>query len=277
MRSIFSIGLDWSSLDFLALVLRTSACPILFSTIELLARPEIFDDDGLMSWEIDRLRHPLLTLGWTGRAFDAVMRHTSFVLLLWLRAFLAGVVLIAPASWLLNPALVASITGLLMLSAKRSTYGQDGADQMQLIVWIAALAAVTIGVPQAAPLCLWFIAFQTCMAYTVAGISKLRASGWRRGEFLPGVLGTTIYGTKLIGGLLRHHRRLALAASWLVLSFEVSFPLAWLLPWPWGASYLALGCAFHVANTFLMGLGNFLLTFLATYPAVWFTLQRKGW
>src|SRR5262245_21103373 len=91
--------------------------------------------------------------------------------------------------------------------------------------------------------------------------AKVRAAGWRRGTFLPGVLGTTVYGTQLIGGFLRHHRRATLAGSWMVLVFETTFPLAWLLPWPWGLAYLALGCVFHVANAFLMGLGSFLLTF----------------
>jgi hypothetical protein len=54
-------------------------------------------------------------------------------------------------------------------------------------------------------------------------------------------------------------------------------PLAWLLPWPWGIVYLVLGGVFHLCNAFLMGLGSFLATSLVTYPAVWFTLERKGW
>lgn len=272
-----SLGFNCTALEFLALVLRMSCVPIFVSTIELVACPELFDDRGLMSWQISRLRHPIFAIGWTGRAADLVMRHSSFLLLLWARAVLAGVLFVSSNSLLLSRTAVALMTALLLLWAKRSIYGQDGADQMQLIIWLAALVALMVGRETAAELALWFIAYQACMAYCVAGFAKMRAPGWRRGTYLPGVLGTTIYGTHRVGRFLRHHQIVAVAGSWTVLLFETTFMFAWLLPWPWGAGYLILGCAFHVANAFFMGLGSFLGTFIATYPAVWFTLQRKGW
>ncbi len=277
MRSVLSLGLDRSPFDFLVLVLRMGCCPILMTTIELLARPAIIGDTTLMSWEVGRLRHPYLSVGRFGKICDALMRPTIFLPVLWLRALLAGALLIAPSAWLLNPAVVATMTAFLILWSKRSIYGQDGADQMLLIIWLAALVAVGVGGETAVRLCLWFIAYQCCMAYTVAGFAKVTAAGWRGGQFLPGVLGTKIYGTQFVGGFLRHHRRLAVAGSWVVLLFEMGFPLAWLLPWPWGIAYLVLGGVFHLSNAFLMGLGSFLATFVATYPAVWFTLERKGW
>jgi hypothetical protein len=271
----------WTSLDspslVLALVLRITCWPILVSTAEVLARPEILDDLGLMSWETGRLRHPLLLVGWTGRVSDWLLNRTSFQRLLWLRALLAATLLVAPASWLLQPAAVGAMTFFLFLWSNRSIYGQDGADQMQLILWLAAWIAILLRGERAAVLCLWFIAYQACMSYCVAGFAKIRASGWRQGRFLPGVLGTTIYGNRRVGAFLRHHSSITLAGSWAVLLFETGFPLAWLLPWPWGLAFLAAGCLFHVANAFLMGLGSFLFTFVAAYPAVWFTLQRKGW
>ena len=270
-------GLDWGPSDVLALTLRLSCWPSLVSAIELAARPEMFADVSLMGWEVGRLRNPLLVAGRSGRVADALMNHATFVRLLWLRVALAGALLVAPSAWLLHPAAIAAMTGLLLLWGKRNTYGQDGADQMLLIIWLAALVAVVLGGEGPTVLCLWFLACQAGLAYTVAGYAKLGAAGWRRGEFLPGVLGTTCYGTPRVGGLLRRHRRMALAGSWTVLLFETSFPLAWLLPWPWGVGYLALGLAFHVTNAFLMGLGSFLTTFLAVYPAVWFTLRHKGW
>jgi hypothetical protein len=263
--------------ETLALVLRISCLPILVSAIELIACPDLLSDEGLLSWEVGRLRHPLLAVGWTGRLFDAVMNHRRFVALLWPRALLAGLLLVSPNRWLLAPGIDALMVLLLFLFAKRSMYGQDGADQMQLIIWITALIATAIGGQKALALGIWFLAYQTCMSYCVAGFAKIRAPGWRKGEFLPGVLGTVIYGTRFFGGFLRRNSRVALVLSWAVLLFETSFPLAWILPWPWGAGYLAVGLIFHVANAFLMGLGTFLATFLAAYPAVLFTLQRKGW
>ncbi len=258
-------------------MLRFSCVPILISSLELLVAPRMLDDRALMSWEVGRLRHPLLVSGWMGHASHAVMKQPTFLTLLAVRALLATALLLGPQAWLLSRPPVLVMATLLFFWAKRSIYGQDGADQMQLIVWLAAVVALLSGQETSAELCLWFIAFQTGMAYCVAGFSKVRAAGWRRGNFLPGVLGTNIYGTQFMGGFLRHHHGLAFALSWTVLLFEMSFPLAWLLPWPWCLVYLVVGCGFHIANAFLMGLGSFLTTFLATYPALWFTLQHKGW
>ena len=277
MSSFLTLGRDSGAVDFLAVILRITCWPILISTIELVSCPEMIGDATLMSWEVGKLRHPYLALGWSGRFCNAFMQHAAFMRLLWLRAVLAGLLLFSPAAWLLHPATVGLMTILLFLWLKRSSYGQDGADQMMMIIWLSALVAVALGGEAAATLCVCFIAFQSCMSYTVAGFAKVRASGWRDGQFLPGVLGTTIYGTELVGGFLRRHPRCAFVGSWMVLLFEMSFSLAWILPWPWGIGYLVIGTVFHIANAFLMGLSSFLFTFVAAYPAVWFTLQRKGW
>ena len=95
---------------------------------------------------------------------------------------------------------------------------------MLLMIRLAALVAVGVGGETAVRLCLWFIAYQCCMAYMVAGFAKVTAAGWRAGQFLPGAVGTTTYGTQFVGGFLRHHRRLAVAGSWMVLLFENEFP-----------------------------------------------------
>lgn len=258
-------------------MLRISCWPAFVTAVELIANRELLDDEGLMSWEVGRLRHPLLVAGWTGRVFDTLMKRPIFGALLWPRAILTAALLFAPDRWLLALGVQTLMVFFLFLFAKRSIYGQDGADQMLLIIWISAWIATALGGEMPLKLCLWFIAYQACMSYCVAGFAKIRAAGWRKGEFLPGVLGTTIYGTRRVGGYLRHHSQVALLLSWSVLLFETGFPLAWALPWPWGVGFLAVGLSFHIASAFLMGLGSFLATYLATYPAVLFTLKTKGW
>ena len=107
-------------------------------------------------------------------------------------------------------------------------------------------------------------------------LCEVCASGWRDGQFRPGVLGTTIYVcAKLVGGFLRRHPRCAFVGSWMVLLFEMSFPLASDFAVAVGIGYLVIGTVLHIANAFLMGLSSFVFTFVAAYPAVWFTLRAK--
>jgi hypothetical protein len=62
-----------------------------------------------------------------------------------------------------------------------------------------------------------------------------------------------------------------------VVGWECLFPLAFLLPWPYGIGFLAAGALFHAANAILMGLNTLFLSFLATYPALLYWLNHKGW
>ena len=94
--------------------------PILISQSELVTCSELIGDASLDdgSWEVSKLRHPHLALGWSGRFCNAFMQHAAFMRLLWLRAVLAGLLLFSPAAWLLHPATVGLMTTLLFLWLK---------------------------------------------------------------------------------------------------------------------------------------------------------------
>jgi hypothetical protein len=159
----------------------------------------------------------------------------------------------------------------------RSPYGTDGADQLLLIIFVAAALASIVGTTIAQGLFLWFVTLQACLAYAIAGVAKLWSPAWRRGDALPGILGTSNYGDRRFGPLLSRHPVACRWLGWSVIALECSFPLV-LLGIPL-VTYSLVGAlaTFHVGALFLMRLNTFLWAFAATYPSVIFcSLHFRG-
>jgi hypothetical protein len=185
--------------------------------------------------------------------------------------------LLAPDDVITSPVTIWLVWWVLYLFARRHPYGQDGADQMLLLIFTASAVVSLSRTPATTAMALWAIGIQCSLAYFVAGAAKLSAAGWRNGHYLPGIFGTQIYGMPPLSRLLAATPPLAVGLSWLVIGFECLFPLAFVLPWPWGAALLGGGLIFHASNAVFMGLGSFLAVFVSSYPALLYCLSHKGW
>ena len=98
----------------------------------------------------------------------------------------------------------------LLLAGFRYRYGQDGSDQMFLLVTTALTLrwwfATSQGVDQ---VCLWFVALQTTLAYFVSGLAKVVSFTWRSGQAVTGIMNTRQYGHIKLAQLLT-----ALSRNW---------------------------------------------------------------
>jgi HTTM domain len=241
---------------------------VAISSLEYMACPRLLADDALASWPVCRTNRP-----WKlSRAFDATLGwlflYPNFIAVVAVRLLAAVVVVLG---WPLPGVATASIIALTSaLLALRSPYGTDGADQMTLIIFVAAALADFVGTSGAANIFLWFVTAQACLAYFVAGVAKLSSPVWRDGYALPGILGTSSYGYPELGRLLSRHRDVARLFGWGVIILECCFPAVLLGIRPLTYTLLALALAFHLSAIFLMRLNTFFWAFLATYPSIMF-------
>ncbi|WP_164721114.1 hypothetical protein [Streptomyces sp. W1SF4] len=159
---------------------------------------------------------------------------------------------------------------------RRHTVQSDGSEQLLFQVQAAsALASLAGGGPRVTDACLWYIAAQSTLAYTVAGYSKLAGAEWRSGEALPGVLRTETYGDRKAFELVRTHPRTACTAGTAVVLGECGFGLLYFLGrGRYAPVFVSAGTVFHLVNARAMGLGRFLFAFVATYPAILYTARR---
>ena len=263
-----------SAAEALALSERLVGVAALIASLELLARPRSLARGGLLSWEVAKLRAAWLTHGGLARCLDRLFTGYGLLVLVVLRA--------AAAAWLvaghtgaahLTVVVVASLTTLLLML--RTPYGNDGADQMCLLVLLAALIARATG-PRPAVLtaALWFIALQACLSYATSGIAKLLGRSWRDGSGIVGILSTNTYGLPALALMLARHNSLAVGVSWVIIATETLFSFVLLVPEPWILGVLAGGLVFHLGCAVIMGLNTFVWSFAAAYPAILWVASR---
>jgi len=240
---------------------------VLLSSAEWLGNLPLLSDEGLLSFQILRLRPSLLGAPalqarlYSGRALRTVL----------IARIAAGAALLLPLAsrWDLPASLL--ILGSCAYLARRTRFGGDGSDQMGLVV---ALGVVLMSAGRAAgdSSLAWCgvlaIAGQAAIAYPAAGIAKWVSPVWRSGVALPRVMNTQTYGHAGAARLAARSRLLSRALCWLIILSESLFPLVLLLPQPLAVASLACFALFHLSNAYFMGLNAFVWSFLATYPAV---------
>lgn len=245
-----------------------AAVGVVISSLEYLTYPKLLADDALASWPISRTNRPWkvsdrfeLILGW-------LFQYPHFILVVALRLVMAVLVIVGwPLSVVSTASVIAAASFLLAL---RSPYGTDGADQMTMIIFLAAALADVIHTPRSTLMFLWFVALQACLAYFIAGVAKLVSPVWRGGRALPGILGTTSYGHRQLGPFLTRHPCMTSLCGWGVIMLECLFPAVLLGIRPLTFALLACALGFHVVAVFLMRLNTFLWAFAATYPSILF-------
>jgi hypothetical protein len=273
LSSILSTNPD----DYIEWIVRICSVGILISCLELLSRPVILADRGLMSWSVSRLDFHWQHKGILADVLDCVLRYPFFVGLVSLRLVIAVIILFGPRGLILHPLVVWTATFLAMALSIRSRYGIDGADQVANLVFVGLALVALVPTPLTKAGYLWFLAVQCCLAYSVAGVAKLVSAGWRDGTFLPGILSIRTYCPSNVAWFAQRHRFLLHAVSWGVIAGECLFPLVLVLPIRHSLVLLGAGVALHVSIAFVMGLNSFLWAFPSMYPAVLFVLRVRGW
>lgn len=113
----------------------------------------------------------------------------------------------------------------------------------------------------------WILRLQLLLAYAVTGIQKLTGLSWPAGDAV-GIVATDMsYGPLWLADI----PWLAVLVNYLVLAFQLTFPLAvwWRSTRPW---WMWAGVVFHVVTGIAFGIVDMGLAFLAVYP-IWF---REG-
>lgn len=118
-----------------------------------------------------------------------------------------------------------------------------------------------------------YLIVQTVFSYFVSGLAKLKEGEWRNGTAISKLLALQTYPVPARLKDFFSGRSISFCAAWMILVFEVFFPLALSSPQAC-IGFLALGVFFHLFNAAAFGLNRFLYAWLATYPALyWMSAQ----
>ncbi len=241
---------------------RLLAVTLLLQTIELWQLRRAWSDRGVWSWPILVQEHGALPAPLRG-LFALILPCRAFQLLLVARALLT---LALGAGWSFA-AIGLLVTQLAIGVRFRGTFN-GGSDYMTVVVLLGLCGAVLgHGSPLLVKAGLAYICTQLVLSYFIAGAVKVVRADWRNGRALSRLLASSRYGTPpwLAAALTRP--AVACAATWSVLSFELSFPAA-IFCGRSAAVWLVLGALFHAGNVLAFGLNRFFFAWLSAYPAL---------
>jgi pimeloyl-ACP methyl ester carboxylesterase len=245
---------------------RTSAITHLVSSLEFLARPADRRPGGLHNWVIAGRRFPTRSRA-LARAMNVVARPDVTTALHVARCA-AALALLGPSSSRARIAADATLSATSVALHPRHRYGADAPDQIAFLVQtVSAVARVGGRRPQVIDACLWFVALQCVLSYTVSGWAKLSGPSWRTGEALVGVTRTVTFGDPVAWRLLDRHRGTARVLSVGVLAMECCFP-AVLCSRRVARPLLGAATLFHLSLARIMGLDRFVWSFLSMHPAL---------
>ena len=245
----------------IAMALRATevlvAVAIAIGTLELLALRRAFSDEGTWRWV--SLAPELGRMG-------VVLRYRPFLLLLGVR-LVAALALLAGITTGGLVALVLWVTSLLVNVRFRGTFN-GGSDAMTMVVLTGlAVAHLGAGHPVVVTGAMLYIAAQAILSYFIAGVVKVVNPDWRNGEALRAFVARRDVAAPLVVQRLLEGRPARVAASWLVMGFELAFPLALASP-PLAFALVGIAAAFHLGNVVTFGLNRFLMAWAASWPAV---------
>jgi hypothetical protein len=240
------------------------------SSLESLSLSGEYGENGLYSWTVLRTGSPFLL--WLGskpgvdRLLGPGIRWVFFGKLL-----AAMLLIFFPTRFPIDSVCIACILLSAMIINLRAPLGQDGSDQMTVIIFVTLAVQKSFRSNVAiSEMCLWFIALQSCVSYCSAGIAKLVSPVWRSGEAIRRILSTRSYGSIVTTSLFDKCPWLCWLIAWSVIGFECAFPLVLLTGTVGFYIFISWGILFHLLNAMIMGLNTFVWAFFATYPAIWF-------
>ncbi len=220
------------------------------------------------------LRLTEILLGWA--ILQASLEHLSLPhmprMLFALRATLAVILILGLNSAFTLPLLL--LISILLLHHFQGPYN-GGADKMGFLI-LTCLTLARLAPPAWAELALAYLAAQLILSYFISGQIKIMNPEWRTGRALSDVFAYSAYPVSESLRALAHKPGLTFTASWVVMLFELIFPLAFFHA---TALYLALIIAafFHLSNACFFGLNRFFWTWLAAYPAlIWLQTRLIG-
>jgi hypothetical protein len=153
----------------------------------------------------------------------------------------------------------------------RGGLGNNGSDEMLLLLMVSLFVAKLSGSILIGKIALFFIAAQLTLAYLTAGLVKVVAPLWRNGQAFIGLMSTETFGNNWLYTFLARNPRIALVTSVSVFGGEIVMAFAPWMPFPYAATFLGLGLVFHILIAVTMGLNTFFFAFAAAYPAALYT------
>jgi len=163
--------------------------------------------------------------------------------------------------------LIAILTLLFIL---RSPQSNDGSDQMASILVLTCALAEGIPAIYGKEIAIAFVVGESSLSYATSGFLKLTKIGWQNGNYVIEILKTSSFGNKRLLHYVQKRKWIAKCLGCFVAYGDTILAFSFLFPPRFCLALLGFGIMLHIGIGIVMGLNNFLWSFCACYPAIYF-------
>lgn len=241
---------------------------LIISTLEICTINKYFSYKSILSWRIISTEYPFKKL-LDSNFLNFFMERKAFYIINVFKLFSLLTLLIIKLPYFFEIILLCFLLFSNFLLNLRSPYGLDGSDQMTSIVLLSLFIMKISNETFSQTICIFFIAFQSCLSYFTSGFAKLISKEWRSGDAIFYILSTRTYSNKRVSNFLKGKRTLNLLISWSTILIEVLFPIC-LINIKTTMLFLIFGLMFHISIAIIMGLNCFVFAFISTYPSIFY-------
>ena len=164
------------------------------------------------------------------------------------------------------------IISLFMLHRFQGPYN-GGSDRMSLLILSCLFLSHFMPTLRWQEYVFGYLAIQLVLSYFIAGYVKIINPEWHSGQALVDVFTFSAYPVSEALRGFKQWPKLLFIMSWVVMLFELLFPLA-LLTQITLVIALIVAALFHFANACLFGFNRFFWIWLAAYPSILWLQER---
>jgi hypothetical protein len=243
----------------------------IISSVETLSIRNIYHNSNLLGWQFLKQKSKVLHKSKISNFVNWIFDYPNFLIIIFIRLFLSIFLLILLIKALDFTSVVVMLFFVNVVFTVRNAYSNNGADQLSnLILMAIAFCCIAFNNRQIKILSIYFVALQVSTAYFISGFYKIRRK-WLNGEYLNEVMSTQVFGNSYLFRLTFKQKKIAVFISISMISLEFLLAFAFLLPTDICKIVLLIGVLFHLGIAVIMGFNTFFITFLSTYPAIYYT------
>lgn len=237
---------------FLQSIMKLASVAVFIQMIEYWWLRFIFSDKGI--WKTSDLKKNNWVVSYSLTQVALVLGIASSFLLFFIPVFSIPTLLV-----------------VLILTFRMRGPFNGGSDSMSAVVLVGlSIWSLAPQNPWVQKFSLLYIGLHSLASYFIAGLVKARVPQWWSGEALTAIVLKSSYNIpNRFQKWVEMNPKKTRALGWIVLLFELLFPLALLSPKSAALFILAAG-VFHLLNAYILGLNRFLFIWVSTYPALYY-------
>jgi len=241
------------------------ALSLLTASLQHLINRFQFAENGLLPWQI--IKKKSANRLFRSKFFDYVFNLKGFIWLNAIRIFLLPLLVYGDNISVLIILIILSF-GIYI----RTKLMANAADQINNVALIGLLINVIFGQYSSPSVIIFFFSAVLLISYFTSGILKFHEAKWQNGYYLKSIIasrnGNSSFYLQLMESIPAEIFKLS---SKMTIGWQITGVLIPFLPLPLLYLYLFIGLIFHVSTGILMKLPNFIWTFLAFLPCLFYT------